>query len=117
MGPSVCFANSDEAGLVPKSAVIGIGSKLIVKNGARPVVVHGLNGSRMLVPVDPVEDVHDTTGAGDAFAAGYLFAAHQGMNPFDAATFGNNMAARVLHSPGANLQASLVAKSVDATSG
>jgi sugar/nucleoside kinase (ribokinase family) len=117
MGPSVCFANSDEAALVPKSAVIGIGSKLIVKNGAQSVVVHGLNGSRMLVPVDPVDDVHDTTGAGDAFAAGYLFAAHQGMNPFDAATFGNNMAARVLHSPGASLQASLVAKSVDATSG
>jgi sugar/nucleoside kinase (ribokinase family) len=115
MGPSVCFANQDEAGLLPKSAVIGIGSKFIVKNGAGPVVVHGVNGSRMLVPVDPVENVHDTTGAGDAFAAGYLFAAQQGMTPFDAATFGNNMAARVLHSPGASLQASLVAKPVDAT--
>jgi hypothetical protein len=44
-----------------------------------------------------------------------LFAAQQGMTPFDAATFGNNMAARVLHSPGASLQASLVAKPVDAT--
>jgi sugar/nucleoside kinase (ribokinase family) len=95
--------------------VIGIGSKFIVKNGAGPVVVHGVNGSRMLVPVDPVENVHDTTGAGDAFAAGYLFATQQGMTPFDAATFGNNMAARVLHSPGASLQASLVAKPVAAT--
>jgi sugar/nucleoside kinase (ribokinase family) len=117
MGPSVCFANQDEAGLLPKTAVIGIGSKLIVKNGAGPVVVHGLNGSRLLVPVEPVEKVHDTTGAGDAFAAGFLFAAEQGMTPYDAAGFANKLAARVLHSPGASMQPPPVPEPLDTTAG
>jgi sugar/nucleoside kinase (ribokinase family) len=114
MGPSVCFANHDEAKLLPKSAVIRIGSRFVVKNGAGPVVVHGLNGSRLLVPVDPVQDVQDTTGAGDAFAAGYLSADQQGMNPFDAAVFGSRLAARVLQSPGATLR---VPASLDALPG
>ena len=115
LGPSVCFANRDEAELFPKSAVIGIGSKFVVKNGAEPVVVHGLNGSRLLVPVDPVSDVHDTTGAGDAFAAGYLHAAQLGMVPFEAAAYGSRMAARVLHNPGASLGTSFVADSMNPT--
>ncbi|MBA4026327.1 MAG: hypothetical protein C0482_28615 [Gordonia sp.] len=107
MGPSVCFANHDEAKVLPRTAVIGIGSRFVVKNGAGPVVLHGLNGSRMLVPVDPVDDVQDTTGAGDAFAAGFLFADQQGMSPFDAATCGSKLAARVLQSPGATLRTEL----------
>jgi sugar/nucleoside kinase (ribokinase family) len=48
-----------------------------------------------------VSRVLDTTGAGDAFAAGYLCALLDGAGPAAAAAAGNALAARVLGSPGA----------------
>src|SRR5690606_25134910 len=43
----------------------------------------------------------DTTGAGDAFAAGVLFALCRGQTPEEAARWGNYMAARTIEAPGA----------------
>ena len=46
---------------------------VIVKDGPRPVRVRGSDGASE-VDVPPLPAVADSTGAGDAFAAGYLAA-------------------------------------------
>jgi len=69
LSPAVLFANGEEA------AALGIGGPVsdamtVIKHGAAPAVIHTRDG-RCDVPAESV-DVHDTTGAGDAFAAGFL---------------------------------------------
>ena len=65
IGPHVVFGNEAEAALLGDAAVPGIGA-LIVKLGAEGVRVAGTH-----FPAPPTVPV-DSTGAGDAFAAGYL---------------------------------------------
>ncbi len=70
LDPAVVFANADEA------AALGIdGSSgravTVIKRGADPAVVFAA-GRRVEVPAVTMPEVGDTTGAGDAFAAGFL---------------------------------------------
>jgi sugar/nucleoside kinase (ribokinase family) len=70
--PSLVFANAGEAevlGIVDQVA----GAVTVVKHGAAPAVVHTSRG-RHEIPAESVGEVTDTTGAGDAFAAGFLTA-------------------------------------------
>jgi sugar/nucleoside kinase (ribokinase family) len=53
------------------------------------------------VPVPPAPPARDSTGAGDAFAAGFLAARMHGADPVDAAMAGHELARSVLFSPGA----------------
>jgi 2-dehydro-3-deoxygluconokinase len=53
------------------------------------------------LPAEPVDEVVDSTAAGDSFNAGYLAARLLGAAPRDAARLGNRLAARVVAHPGA----------------
>jgi len=67
--PDVVFANGDEAVGLGIDGPIG-DAVTVVKRGGAPAVVHA-GASRYDVPAEPIDAV-DTTGAGDAFAAGFL---------------------------------------------
>ena len=61
------------------------------------------------VPAAPVDRVVDTTGAGDLFAAGFLFGLAKGANHERAASLGALAAAEVIQHLGARPQAALKA--------
>ena len=108
LSPDVFLCNEDEA------AVLGLGANLpmagavltVIKQGPLPVIAVQHNGTTTEVAVAPVTNIVDTTGAGDAFAAGFLPHYAQTKNIGDAITQGNSLASRVLQSPGATLNSS-----------
>ena len=71
MNPAVLLANDTEAQLLGIDAAIGE-SLTVVKNGADPAVLYTTGSSPVEIPAIAVAAVPDTTGAGDAFAAGFL---------------------------------------------
>lgn len=101
LSPDHLLANADEAdflgveepGYLPYTTVV-------VKHGAQPTVAW-TGGQRVEVPVQPVTDVRDTTGAGDAFAAGYLTAVIESAAVQSACDAGNRLAATALGHAGA----------------
>jgi sugar/nucleoside kinase (ribokinase family) len=108
LSPDVFLCNEDEA------AVLGLGANLpmagavltVIKQGPLPVIAVQHNGTTTDVAVTPVANIVDTTGAGDAFAAGFLPHYAQTKNITDAVAYGNAVASRVLQSPGATLNTS-----------
>lgn len=99
--PDLLFANAAEAALLRLADTPLPGTTVVVKNGPFPVHVTGPDGAVRAVPIEPVGTVRDTTGAGDAFAAGYLSAVLRGADVPSAVTAGGLLAATVLGSPGA----------------
>jgi sugar/nucleoside kinase (ribokinase family) len=75
----------------------------VIKRGAHSTLAISKNNERSEVAVAPVANIVDTTGAGDAFAAGFLptFVATNDVEV--AIARGHAIAARVLRSPGATL--------------
>jgi 2-dehydro-3-deoxygluconokinase len=61
------------------------------------------------IPAEPVDEVVDSTAAGDSFNAGYLAARLLGADPPDAACLGNRLAGRVVAHPGAIIPADAMA--------
>jgi sugar/nucleoside kinase (ribokinase family) len=72
----------------------------VVKCGADGVVVCAATTGPQTVTAGAAE-VADVTGAGDAFAAGYLVALAAGAEPAEAAGAGNLLAARAVATVGA----------------
>ncbi len=96
--PHVVFANELEAEVLGPDltpAKLG-GSIVVVKHGSAPASV--MRAGQPVASVAPVEvfDVHDSTGAGDAFAAGFLLALASGVDPIGAAHQGHAVAAKIL---------------------
>jgi sugar/nucleoside kinase (ribokinase family) len=106
--PEVFLCNEDEA------AVLGLGAQkpmvgavlTVIKQGPLPVIAVQHDGTTTEVAVMPVANIVDTTGAGDAFAAGFLPHYAQSKSIGDAIMQGNSLASRVLQSPGATLNTS-----------
>jgi sugar/nucleoside kinase (ribokinase family) len=104
--PDVLFANEDEAellGLAGGGAVAAsVAPVVVVKHGPLPtdVIEAGVLAAR--VDVAPVPAIRDLTGAGDAFAAGFLAATLQGADAAAACRAGHASAASVLANPGAH---------------
>ena len=75
--------------------------EVVVKRGAAPTLVRLPGQAPQRVPTVPVQQVVDTTAAGDSFAGAYLAARLGGAAPTAAAAAGNQLAARVVQHRGA----------------
>jgi ribokinase len=102
------LANLDEAATLtgrrdPAAAAALLAARVgtaVVKCGADGVVVCAATGRPLTVTAELTE-VADVTGAGDAFAAGYLVALAGGAEPAEAAMAGTQLAARAVATVGA----------------
>ena len=103
--PQVFLCNEDEAALLGVGATEGMpGAALtVIKRGAHITLAISQNNEHCEVAVTPVASIVDTTGAGDAFAAGFLPAFVATNDVESAIARGHAVAARVLRSPGATL--------------
>jgi len=93
--PDVVLANGDEAAALQIDGPV-VGALTVVKHGPRSALLHHIDGSTTEVPAIAVPGVNDTTGAGDAFAAGLLTFVGWGDDPVAACNAGHRAAAELL---------------------
>ncbi|GAA1552350.1 hypothetical protein GCM10009789_02450 [Kribbella sancticallisti] len=101
--PTYVFANGVEADLGSLRELAGPGTTVVVKNGMEPTEIHAAGNKLSTVRIAPADEVRDTTGAGDAFAAGFLTAILDNAEPVEAVKAGHSLARRALTQPGATL--------------
>ncbi len=99
--PAIFFANAQEAELLVVGGPAFAKTLTVVKDGAGPTVLRDPNGTTATIPVAAMSGVRDSTGAGDAFAAGFLAAYLRDDDPVAAVRAGHDLARTVLRSPGA----------------
>ena len=97
----VLFGDATPAECAKRIAGYGV-KEIVVKDGGNPCVV-SVDTNLFSVAPEPVQNIIDTTGAGDSFNAGYLAARMANHEPLDAAKLGHRVAGRVIRERGALL--------------
>jgi 2-dehydro-3-deoxygluconokinase len=95
------FGDATPAECAKRIAGYGV-QEIVVKDGGNPCVV-SVGTNLISVTPESVQDIVDTTGAGDSFNAGYLAARMSNQEPVDAAKLGHRVAGRVIRERGALL--------------
>ncbi len=110
----VLFANEEEAIALMGVPTVEAAVAAIEETGVLSAVTLGpagsvvvMPGSSVTVPAAPVATVVDTTGAGDLYAAGFLYGLTNGANPVECARLGGACAAEIISHMGARPQADL----------
>ena len=93
--------DSDPQVTIDRIAALGV-AEIAVKNGAWPVLVQS-GGMTQTHATPPVQGILDTSGAGDAFNAGYLSARLLGYSPEVAVTAGQRFSGQMIQHFGARL--------------
>ena len=88
-------------------AVTETGVLAVADPGCRRMCGGHRRRGRSRYPAAPVDRVVDTTGAGDLFAAGFLYGITNGLSPEESARLGGVCAAEVISHVGARPQADL----------
>ena len=108
------FANEDEVTLLFGSGGFDAALEAVQETGVLAALTRGPAGSVVVgasgpvaVPAAPVAQVVDTTGAGDLYAAGFLYGLTHGRDPADCARLGGLCAAEVISHLGARPLADL----------
>ena len=92
--PDVLLCDAREAGLLEATGGYRqLADLVIVKDGPRPTRLHGAGFDGEAITPPRLEEVRDTTGAGDAFAGGLLAARLAGCTWPEATTAGQGIAA------------------------
>ncbi len=104
-GSEVVFGNDYEFHMLSQKT--GWDEKTVVEHVQTLVITHGGEGSRVItkekevrVPVVPVREAKDPTGAGDAYRAGYIKAMLLGREPEDCAKLASAVAVYCVESEG-----------------
>lgn len=101
------FQDASPTDTIRRMTAAGV-REVVVKDGPGAVHYH-FDGQTAQLATPPVTDIRDTTGAGDAFNAGYLAARLIGLAPGLAIATGQTLAAEVLKHPGARAPKSAIA--------
>lgn len=97
---------------IKHNKTLGI-SELIIKRGAQDThVIYEQQQFQIAVP--PVNNIVDTTGAGDSFNAGYLAARIKGATPAEAAEQGNHCASIIIRYRGGVIEKSIFKSELNA---
>lgn len=110
----ICFANESELKSLYQTSDINSAISAIREDCNLAIVTLGADGSMVItrektgtVDAQPIGELVDTTGAGDLYAAGFLFGLTNGRELDECATLGSIAAAEVIQHIGPRPQVSL----------